>query len=229
MRRLFRPQHYWPILLAQVLLIFIAAFMEDSLILYILFALSLIGIFGSVITSIWGRSVPRKLAILSALVAIVSGFLWVVPGIAEDTIFDSFAVCSFAYSIFVLIAIISISRNVFITDRVTTDRIVGSICIYLLIGMFFAFIYAALGVMMPDAFNLGGETANEIESFKDYIYFSYTTLTTTGFGDMVPTRPISKALSAIESITGSIYLVIMVARLVGMHISQSVREHLKSN
>lgn len=219
-----KPHHYWSILFAQIFLILLATFMEDHPILYALFALSLLGIFGSVIMAIWKKALLRILALISGVVAVAGGFLWVIPGIPEHIVLGGILDCVFAYALFILIAILSISKNVFVTDRVTADRIVGSICIYLLIGMFFAFIYAALGIMDPASFDLGGETASTIENFRDYLYFSYTTLTTTGFGDMVPTRPLSRAISGLESITGSIYLVIMVARLVGMHISQSIRK-----
>jgi len=198
--------------------------MEDHPALYILFVIALVGIFGSIIRTIWAWGILRVIALISVLIALVSGFLWVIPGISDDILLISFMVCAFSYAIFVAFAIVTMIKSVFVTDEVTTDRIVGSVCIYLLIGMFFAFVYSGISIIDPASFDFGGSTTYKIEEFRDYIYFSYTTLTTTGFGDMLPMKPITRILAALEAITGSVYLVIMVASLVGMHVSQSINK-----
>ena len=219
-----RLKHYWLILLAQIFLLFIAAFMVHHTVLYILFATALLGIFGSVIANIWESSLPRILGLISGAVAMISGFLYVIPGVTFIEVEISLIICCFSYAIFILIAVFAIAKHVFITDRVTVDRIVGSICIYLLIGMFFAFIFAALSLFVPETFDIKGKIMSlSIVGLRDFLYFSYSTLTTIGYGDMLPTHPFSKMLACIEGMVGPIYLAIMVARLVGMHITQSKR------
>ena len=89
-----------------------------------------------------------------------------------------------------------------------------------MIGMFFAFVYAGISIIDPYSFNLGGTTFGSLESLRDYLYFSYITLATVGFGDMIPTAPLSKMLTTLEAMTGPIYLAILVARLVGTHMTQ---------
>jgi hypothetical protein len=145
----------------------------------------------------------------------------VMPGLSEETVQMGLFVGALAYAAFVVIAILAISRNVFITDKITADRIVGSICIYLLIGMFFAFVYTALIIIWPDAYSLDVGRLSEIQEFRELLYFSYITLTTVGYGDIIPTMPFTRILSCMEAVIGPVYLVIMVARLVGMHISQA--------
>lgn len=223
-------QHYWSVLAAQVFLLFIAAVMEHHLILTILFIVGLFGIFGSVITTIWGSSMPRWLSLGAAAVAIVSGVPGLIPGVSDTLVRTGLVICCTAYAAFILIAILSIGRHVFVTDRVTSNRIVGSICVYMLLGMFFAFLYAAMGLLLPAAFNmsLAGETPS-MAALRDFFYFSFSTLTTTGYGDMIPSHPISRVVVCLEEVAGSVYLAIMVARLVGMHVTQgrTQQEHVR--
>jgi len=112
--------------------------------------------------------------------------------------------------------------------RVTLDKIYGAACVYLMIGLAFAVLYQFLdGVVGRGAFSfpLGGPDA---EAFTDggtntlptFLYHSFVTLTTLGYGDIVPVSPWARLLSSTESIVGQLYLTILVARLVGLHISQ---------
>jgi hypothetical protein len=223
----FKPRHYWNILIAQIVVLFIAAFMEDHPVLYALFILALFGIFGSVISRIWSSRITRLLSFVCMVVALVAGDLWLIRGIGERMVIEGFVVASFSYATFVLIAIGAMFKNVFVTDEVTSDRIVGSICIYLLIGMFFAFIFSALDLINPVMFNFGHDADPTIREFREYLYFSYTTITTLGYGDMLPTHPLSRLLTSLEAMIGPVYLAIVVARLVGMHISKSMEKRAK--
>lgn len=219
----FRPERYWTILIGQIGLMVIASFMAENLVLYILFAFSLLWIFGSVIVTLWTTRRRKILALITGIVAFLSAVIASFPAMPDDVFFVSILTCVFAYSFFILIAIGSMSHSVFVTDKVDTDRIVGSICIYLLIGMFFAFIFTAIDLIDPASFNFGTEGEPQLQTFRDYLYFSYTTLTTLGYGDMTPQIPFSRLLTSLEAMIGPIYLAIMVARLVGMHISQHAK------
>lgn len=108
--------------------------------------------------------------------------------------------------------------------EVHVDTIVGAVSVYLLAGFAFAFLHSATAQLSPSAYaavlyegrpvieQRGGE-------FFELLYFSLVTLTTLGFGDLVPVHPTARVLSAIEVIFGQIYLTVLVARLVGLHIS----------
>jgi len=109
--------------------------------------------------------------------------------------------------------------------RITVDKIFAAVCVYLLIGYGWTFIYALLDELQPGSFVAMSEAAA-----NDYVgrvlqmrYFSFITLTTVGYGDIVPRSPATRTFAALEAVTGQIYLTVLVARLVGLHIVHAVR------
>jgi hypothetical protein len=113
-------------------------------------------------------------------------------------------------------------------ERVTFDKICAALCSYLLIGMIFASLYSLLEFLDPGTFLAGGEMIPQGDPRAFYgsgmgqaIYFSFTTLTTLGYGDLTGGTPVAKNLSVLEAIIGQIYLVVLVARLVGLEVSHS--------
>jgi hypothetical protein len=116
---------------------------------------------------------------------------------------------------------------VFVTDRVTANRIIGSLCVYMLLGMFFAFVFASMSLASPSTFSVSGEAfPAQLLRLRDFLFFSYAMLTTTGFDNLMPVHPIARAVVSVEEVTGSIYLAVVVARLVGIHVTQS-RSHTR--
>ena len=106
------------------------------------------------------------------------------------------------------------------SGRVTSDKIFAAICAYLLIGYAWAFGYAVLDECYPGAFATPTEVAR-----NDYIgrviemrYFSYITLATVGYGDIVPRTTGARTMALLEAILGQFYLVALMGRLVGLHI-----------
>jgi len=210
---------YLSVLIAELSLIFLVSFMDDFMIFYVLFTVALFWVFGSVIATLWHSFIPRLLAFTAGLVALASGFVWAIPGVSAETITIAFTVCTFSYAAFALISIVAMIRNVFEIAKVTADKIVGSICVYLLLGMFFTFVYAGLDLLSPNTFNFAGADLISLQHFRDYLYFSFVTITTLGYGDVVPLLPASRLVAMLEAIIGQVYLVVMVAMLVGIHVS----------
>ena len=104
----------------------------------------------------------------------------------------------------------------------TRDKIAGAICVYLLLGVIWSLAYAIIAVTTPGAFRAPEEiTAGLAGGSHAFIYFSFVTLTTLGYGDISPVAPVSQTLAWFEAVTGQLYLTILVARLVGLHISHS--------
>lgn len=116
---------------------------------------------------------------------------------------------------FVLVAI-SIIVFVFKVDTVTGDTIAGSVCAYLLLGLAWAYIFALLAALNPDALK-NFPAPRSSEDLGPFIYFSLITLTTLGYGDIVPATAPARALAAFEAVTGQLYLTVLVARLVGLY------------
>lgn len=133
--------------------------------------------------------------------------------------------------VFLLFVASSILYFVLQYERVTLNTIYASLCSYILFGMMFGMIYVLVELVFPGAFSLDIASHNIPPKvyliraeLSELIYFSFVTLTTVGFGDIVPQIPLSQSLSALEAMSGQFYLIVLVARLVGVHISQKHRD-----
>ena len=122
------------------------------------------------------------------------------------------------------VAMILVIKEVFADDCVTIDTISGALCAYLLLGLTFASVYAFIDIIQPGSFiSTVSGTILELSSDHaglDRVYFSFITLLTVGYGDIAPHSQPAKLFTIIEGFFGQVYLVVMIARLVGMHVSQ---------
>lgn len=117
-------------------------------------------------------------------------------------------------------------RAVLRQKEITREVISMSISTYLLLGLTCGLFYIVLHDMQPNAFSFGaGGAATEQQVIPVLIYFSLTTLSTIGFGDITPITLQARYVAVAEGITGQFYLAILVARLVGMQMSQSAISH----
>jgi Ion channel len=124
----------------------------------------------------------------------------------------------------VLFAYITLNelRAVLRQREVTREVISMSISTYLLLGFTCGLFYIFLHDLQPNSFSFGaGAPVSETETIPVLIYFSLTTLSTIGFGDITPVTLQARYVAVAEGITGQFYLAILVARLVGMQMSQS--------
>jgi hypothetical protein len=103
-------------------------------------------------------------------------------------------------------------------SHVDMALIYGALSVYLLIGIAFAWLYGAIYLVHPDSFS--GISAQDAHS-PSLIYFSFVTLTTLGYGDISPNNELVGSMATLEAFIGQVYLTVLVARLVGMQISQS--------
>lgn len=104
-------------------------------------------------------------------------------------------------------------KVILIEDEITVDQIFAGVVIYILIGLTWAHCYALVGIYDPESIQGISASINDNES--DYIYFSFITLTTLGYGDMLPTSSVTKSLVIVEAITGVMFVTILVSTLVG--------------
>jgi hypothetical protein len=117
-------------------------------------------------------------------------------------------------------------RAVLKQKEVTREVISLSISVYLLFGLTFGLFYVVLHDVQPNAFSFGGAALlSEQQAIPVLIYFSLTTLSTIGFGDITPVTLQARYAAVAEGIAGQFYLAILVARLVGMQMSQSAIQH----
>jgi hypothetical protein len=106
------------------------------------------------------------------------------------------------------------------SHRPVGDRIVGAICVYLLIGLAYGSVYETLAAVIPGSFRFPADTAWIASSALRYRYFSFVTLATVGYGDVTPATPLAGTLAFLEAIVGQFYIGITVARLVSLSIER---------
>jgi voltage-gated potassium channel len=116
--------------------------------------------------------------------------------------------------------VITILSFIFREKEVTSNVIYGAIVVYLLIAIMWAFIYSLLEIIQPGSFAIReGQVGVDRHLF---IYYSLVTITTLGYGDITPLTAQANSFSSLEAVIGQIYLVVTVARLVGINIAQSM-------
>ena len=122
-------------------------------------------------------------------------------------------------TVFFAYTIIRLLTFVFTESRVTRNVIYAAIIVYLLMGLFWADLFFLLNYLQPGTLDITGvQTGNPR---LVVVYFSYVTLTTLGYGDMSPLTDMGYSLAILEAIIGQLYLTVLVARLVGLHISHT--------
>ncbi len=125
---------------------------------------------------------------------------------------DALSLVSIALIVFILL------KQVFSVGPITSMRIQGAIAVYLGFGVAWAHAFHIANLLDPDSYN----TAHvEITTVSAWIYYSFVTLTTVGYGDIVPVKPIARSLAIGEAVTGQLYLAVLLAHLVSMRISDA--------
>ncbi len=108
--------------------------------------------------------------------------------------------------------------DVLFGGHIDVNRLIGAACIYLLSGALWGIVYFLLSVASPGSFaGIVGETWSE--QLNEFIYYSFVTLTTLGYGDISPVLPVARTLCYLEAVVGQFYLTLLVAALVGLHIA----------
>jgi hypothetical protein len=112
----------------------------------------------------------------------------------------------------------------FEVETVSGETLWAAINVYLLIGILFAFLYAIIAALVPEGFTgpgLGGTGENLGVTF---LYFSFVTMTTLGYGDISPNVQIAATLAYVQALIGQLYVAILIARLVSLYSVQANRE-----
>jgi hypothetical protein len=116
----------------------------------------------------------------------------------------------------------------FRAEFVTLDTVCASLCIYLALGVFWENVYSILETLRPGSIVLTdaapartGGPENDLSRTMEMLYFSFETLTSLGYGDIVPKTPSARMFAVAEALTGQLYLVVMVSRLVSMYGTQA--------
>ena len=112
-----------------------------------------------------------------------------------------------------------VARAVFGPGRITYHRVVGAVLLYLIIGLTFVALYGFVALGAPAAFTNLPALHGDFAIAGNLIYFSFVTLTTTGYGDIAPLHPYARSLANVEAIIGQIYPATLLARLVTLELA----------
>jgi hypothetical protein len=178
----------------------------------------------------WARLVTIVLQGLTLLMALVASRVhpWVLRialvGVSVSIIGTAAALIGFGHlgptgarlltALLVALAPVSIVRGVIIDVQkhgVTLHTMFGVLCIYLLLGILFAFLYGAVGALGSEPFF----KQHASETTKNFLYFSFVTITTVGYGDLTAGTYFGRSIAIAEALAGQIYLVTVVAAIVG--------------
>jgi len=132
----------------------------------------------------------------------------------------SLVVNIFFFDLIVVLFITQIARAKTVTPQVIMESING----YLMLGMSFSILIALISIVNPGAFSfphLVTAVDPTISHFSDYTYYGFVTLTTLGYGDVVPLTSAAKSISIFTAITGQLYIAIIIAALVAKYLNQS--------
>jgi hypothetical protein len=164
----------------------------------------------TVAATLWVAEVNPRLRRIGWIVLAVAGLavaIVTVLGTAGDVL-D--LLLSAASVVAYLVAPIAIIAHLVRRNRVDGQALIAAIAAYILVGMFFTFVYNVIALISPVATFGAGHS----DSLTSQLFFSFTTLTTTGYGNIVPTSWGVQSVAIAEAITGQLFLVIAVARVV---------------
>jgi len=123
-----------------------------------------------------------------------------------------------------LVMVLSAALGTLFVQRATRDgrinmhRIMGACGSFLMLGLMFSQAYRLLALYLPQAFAVGGTPADMPAVEHKFAYFSFITLTSTGYGDITPVHPYVRSLATLEAIVGQLYIAVLIARLIGLEI-----------
>ena len=207
-------QRRFLILLVLILFMIVGTpFLDDFFPIMVFMDVLLTAIFIAIIFAIRSKRSHLIIASFLALPLVISTWSYYFVEFPHISLLTRvFGVLFFAYAVFNILQIIARS------EVVTKETIYAAIVAYLLIALMWAFIYIVLNTLVPGSFSFP-ERGIRAETMR-FEYFSFVTITTLGYGDVTPLTNKASALVLLEAIVGQVYLVVLVAWLVGMHVSR---------
>jgi hypothetical protein len=125
-------------------------------------------------------------------------------------------ICRISFNVYVIFLILV---SLFRVKQVTFNTIYGAVSVYLLIGTTFSMLYTLMETLTPGSFFI-----DETRSL-DFVFFSFTTLTTLGYGDITPVSAYARTATSLQAIIGVLYTAILISRFVGIYISQYLEKN----
>ena len=208
-----RQGKFFYVFLCQVLLLVFFPYLERPGLPMVLFRL-----LGAVafVSGVYAVSDRRAQWITALALAVPAGVLNTVFAFRPD---PRTAVLTLIFTIlFLVFTLVSLLRAVIRSQRVTSDTIYGAVSVYLLMAIAWGAAYLLLETVQPGAIVMDASLhSNHRMDWSDCVFYSFVTLTSTGYGDIVPLTAQARSLSILEAVSGMMYVAVLIARLVGLH------------
>ena len=163
----------------------------------------------------------QKILIVSGTVTII--LVWFDHFFPSDVLDLVFSFSFFFYNLFIVVFVV---RHIAKSEKVNVTIIISSINGYLLIGILGAVLLAMTEILQKLIYHLDTGAINfsggAAQGFHDFLYFSFITLTTLGYGDVTPVSALAKSLTILIAISGQLYMTILIAMLVGKYITSTI-------
>lgn len=155
----------------------------------------------------------------------MTGMAFAIAGVILNMIAANTHSLTFHYSSslaiigFLFVAIVYTLKQVLFGTEINVNRLVGAICVYLIIGVTWAMFYTLADSIQPDSF-AGFSPGDDLGWDSEWLYFSFVTMTTLGYGDILPISATARGLAYIQAVVGQFYVAILVAGLVSAYIGK---------
>ena len=120
---------------------------------------------------------------------------------------------------FLTVAITFTLKQVAIGTDINSNRLVGAVCVYLLLGVIWAMLYTLINLASPGSFG-GFSPTKDLGWDSEWLYFSFVTMTTLGYGDILPISATARGLAYMQAVVGQFYIAVLVAGLVGAYVAR---------
>ena len=161
-------------------------------------------------------------ALTAILFAVTLVLVATIQRLRQPSVFDIYLDAT-GWLIAGLTLAVVVARAVFARGKVNFHRVIGAILLYLNIGLIFVALFCFVALLEPNAFTGLKPLSDDFGVAANLIYFSFATLTSVGYGDIVPQHPFARSLANIEAIIGQLYPATLLARLVTLELEQRHR------
>jgi hypothetical protein len=177
------------------------------------------------LVGIWSLGTEKKLLLVGGAILAISGIVTTTIDLFLD-IPELLLVNIGIMFVFSLASTWIASRHLLLSSSVDVNKIIGAICVYLLLGLNWALSFLFINFAIPESFH--GLVSTDIRTqFSEFLYYSFVTITTLGYGDLTPVKPLVRTFAYLEAIVGQFYVAVLVAWLVGMYLSEKNQRRQK--
>jgi voltage-gated potassium channel len=217
-------RRFLALLLALVLLLVVYPLLRGVAGTRLLFDALLTLVFLAAVPAVFTQKQLRLLAVALAVPTVVGAWTgYLLPGLPRPPLVVAFHLVA---ALFFALTVGTILLDIFRAESVSADGIYGALCGYLLVGLVFGHLYCLLECVAPGSFRGTEGFVVQLEDEEQchflLTYFSLVTLTTVGYGAIVPASDAARGLAVVEAVMGQFYIGVLVAELIGLKVSQAV-------